>query len=498
MRIGIGGIRHETNAFSNVATTEELFRKLAYQEGEEIIAKHTGVRDYTGGFIDEASAQGVTLVPTLFTNANPSGRIPTETIETLRDRLVSMLWTEHQKEPLDAIALTLHGAGASDGYYDIEGEILRAVRAQFGDQIPVGLVLDLHGNVTEEMVRQADLLVGIKCYPHVDEYESSRVMFGMLCDIVRTGKKPFKRLIRLPWLFTPANGVTLSGPAHDVQQLTLKLEQENEDLLQVSFFHGFPYADIPQAAVTVTAMAYTQESADAAALAVAEKAWNMRKEFTTKALSPEEVLDLALQVELGPVVINESSDNPGGGAPGDGTYLLRELLKRDLPGTAFGHICDPEVAALAAKAGIGSTISCQLGAKTDALHGEPIEIKDAYVKAICDGKYINRSPMGGGSKTNLGLSVRLKVGNVDVVVTSRARQTVDKGPFEMVGINYTEMRILCLKSSQHFKGWWKDHASQIITCDPPGIHCGDLSVFDFRFTNRNYFPLGDPHWEPKL
>ena len=136
MRIGIGGIRHETNAFSNVPTTEELFRKLAYQEHEEIITKHTGVRDYTGGFIDEAAAQSITLVPTLFTNANPSGRIPTETIETLRDRLVSMLWAEHQKKPLDAIALSLHGAGASDGYYDIEGEILRALRDSLRDKAP--------------------------------------------------------------------------------------------------------------------------------------------------------------------------------------------------------------------------------------------------------------------------------------------------------------------------------------------------------------------------
>jgi len=438
------------------------------------------------------------LVPTLFTNANPSGRIPTETIETLRDRLVSMLWVEHQKDPLDAIALTLHGAGASDGYYDIEGEILRALREQFGYQMPIGIVLDLHANVTQEMVDRSDILVGVKCYPHVDTYESARVMLGLLANIVRTGKRPCTRRIRLPWLLAPAGGVTLSGPAHEVQQLTIQLEKENPDLLQVTFFHGFPYADIPQAGVTVTAMAYTQDAADAAALAVAEKAWSIRKEFTTKALSPEEAFDLALQVPNGPVVINESSDNPGGGAPGDGTYLLRELLKRNLPDTAFGHICDPQIAELAAKAGVGSTISCQLGAKTDALHGEPIEIKAAYVKAICDGKYINRSPMGGGSEANLGLSVRLQVGNVNIVVSSRARQTMDKGPFEMVGINYTEMRILCLKSSQHFKGWWKDHASSIITCDPPGIHCGDLSVFDFRFADRNYFPLGDPQWEPKL
>ena len=99
MRIGIGGIAHETNAFSNVATDETLFRKLAYREGQEIIETNTGVRSFLGGYIDEAKAQGITLVPALFANANPSGRIPTHTLETLRDRLVDMLWAEHQKQP---------------------------------------------------------------------------------------------------------------------------------------------------------------------------------------------------------------------------------------------------------------------------------------------------------------------------------------------------------------------------------------------------------------
>ena len=498
MRIGIGGISHETNSFSNVVTDESLFRKMAYLEGQEIIETNTGVRSFLGGIIAEAADQEITLIPTMFANANPSGRIPADTLETLRDRLVNGLWEAHQQQPLDAIALSCHGAGASTGYPDIEGELLRAIRERFGWEIPVGIVLDLHGNVTPEMVERSDILVGVKCYPHVDMYESSRVMLGILADIVRTGKRLYKRHIALPWHFAPTAGVTLSGPAHKIQQLTIRLEQEIPELKQVTFFHGFPYADIPQCGVSVTAMAETQEAADAAALEVARTAWNDRHTFQVETLSPAQAFDRAEKSEAFPVVINESSDNPGGGAPGDGTFLLREMLKRNLPGSAFGHICDPEVAQLAAKAGVGSCISCLLGAKTDKLHGEPIVLENAYVKAICDGKFINCSPMGGGGTTNLDLSVRLQVGNVDIVVSSRPRQTMCKGPFEMVGINYTEMRYLGLKSSQHFKGWWKDHAGAIITCDPPGIHCGDLTVFDFKFANLNYFPFVDPEWEPSL
>lgn len=493
MRIGIGGIAHETNAFSNVSTTEALFRQLTYLEGEQLFTP--GVRTFIGGYTDEAIAQGIELAPAIYANANPSGKIPAETLETLRDRLVDRLWEQHLKAPLDGIVFAPHGAGAAVGYPDIEGEILRALRERFGHEIPIGVSVDLHGNITEEMMEYSDVLIGVKCYPHVDSYETSRKVLAQVADIVRTGKKPFKRIIRLPWLLAPTGGVTLQGPAHDVQQLTIRLE-ESPEVDQVTFFHGFPYADIPKAGVSVTALGKTQEAADKAALEVAAYAWNRRSDFLVDTLSPAQALDLAEKEPAGPVVINESSDNPGGGSPGDGTFLLRELLKRDLPDSVFGHICDPEAAELAAQAGVGSRVSCLLGGKTDKLHGESIEIKDAYVKAVCDGRFINRSPMGGGSETNLGLTVRLQVGNVDVVVSSRARQTMDKGPFEIVGINYTEKKILCLKSSQHFRGWWQDRAAAIIPCDPPGIHCGDMAVFDFKLANTTYFPLGDAQWKP--
>ena len=491
MRIGIAGMAHETNAFSNVSTTEALFRRLEYREGADVLTP--GIRTFIGGFTDEAIAQNIALAPAFYANANPSGKIPKETLETMRDRMVDFLWAAHQQAPLDGIVFAPHGAGHAEGYPDIEGEILRALRERFGTDIPIGVSLDLHANVTAEMLERADLLIGVKCYPHVDCYETSRKVLAQIADMVRTGKKPCKRLISLPWLLSPAYGVTLQGPAHDAQQLTLRLEEDSA-IHSVTFFHGFPYADIPQAQVTVTAFADTQEAADKAATEVANYTWNRRQEFLAPALSAAQALDLAEAEEKGPVVINESSDNPGGGAPGDGTHLLRELLKRNIPGSAFGHILDPQVAKQAAEAGIGATISCVLGGKTDKLHGEPVVIEKAYVKALSDGKFINRSPMGHGQTINHGLTARLQVGNVDVVVTSLPRQTMDKGPFEIVGIPFSEYKILCLKSSQHFRGWWQDRASRIIPCDPPGIHCGDLRVFDFKMANTSYFPLGDAQW----
>lgn len=496
MRIGIGGIRHETNSFSNVATTVAQFQNLYYDFGSDLITKNAGgVRTPLGGFIDEAAVHNIELAPSFYANATPSGHITPETLDTLTNNLVNTLWEQHEIAPLDAIALSLHGAGVADNCNDIESHILLALRERFGWDLPIGVTLDLHANVTDEMVKYSTILMGVKCYPHVDEYENARILLNLLHEHVANALPVHQNIVHLPWLLAPGGGVTISGPAHDVQQLTIKMEEADGDLLQATFFHGFPYADIPQAGVSVVTVAKTEQAAHEAANTIAQYAWEHREEFTPVSHSPAQAFDMALALEGGPIVINESSDNPGGGAPGDGTHLLREMIARNLPGTAFGSFWDPAVVQQAIAAGIGSKISCSLGAKADNLHGEPILLDDAYVKTITDGQYICKSPMGAGKLVNIGPTVLLQTGNVKIVVSTHRLQTFDCNPFEAVGINYQEMHILGLKSSQHFRAWWQDRA-KIVPCDPPGIHCSDLSVFRFENANTTYYPLQDAEWNP--
>lgn len=495
MRIATGGFYHETNSFGNLLVTSDVLA-AASCEGRDWYARYRGVKRYNGGFIDEAEALGIECVPTLMSNMLPSGPTTRQAFELARDRLVALLYKEYQQQPYDAIALVLHGAGSADGYDDVEGEILRAVRAKLGHEIPIGIVLDLHGNITEDMIDLSDLAIGVKCYPHVDEYDTARTMLRLLYTMVKTGKRPCKRLVKLPWLMTPAQGVTLSGPAHEVQQQCILREQNDNDLINATFFQGFPYDDVPHASVSVLTMAETQESADRNALEIAVFAWEHRADFAVPLNSAEKAVGLALAASEFPILIHESSDNPGGGAPGDGTHLLRELLKRDVP-SAFGYIYDPKIAALAAKAGVGAKINCLLGGKTDKLHGEPIELTDAYVKSVSDGEFVLKNPMGKGNTIHLGTTVCLVVGNVSIVVGGDERpQTYDDGPFILGGIDWREMKVLAIKSSQHFKGWWADKVPLIIPCESPGIQTADLTALPFRNINKNYYPLGNAQWNP--
>ncbi|MED4586536.1 M81 family metallopeptidase [Brevibacillus choshinensis] len=485
MRIVIAEVMHETNTFSNVPTTRELFELWEWARGEQILANHRGVRDFLGGMIEAAEQRGIEVVGAFAASAYPAGTITKETFNSLQDELLTGI---AEAGKVDAICLSLHGAGVAEGIDDLEGALLKAVRQQVGYDIPLIVTLDLHGNITDEMITEADILLGVHLYPHVDCYERGLEAVELAEKMVNGELVPRMYRATLP-LIVPTSTTNLS-PAKDINEACYKWERE-PGMVDCAFFHGFPYTDIPELGVTVVTVANNDEAlAKRAAEDIANLIWEKRKEFEPQVLSPQEGLALAKAATAFPVVLNETSDNPGGGTPGDGTYLLRAMLESDLQDACFGFIYDPEVAALAHEKGVGATIEVQLGGKTDNLHGEPIALT-AYVKSLTDGCFITSSPMGKGQPVNLGKSVRLQANGVDILVCSVKTQVLDEQIYLLHGIDVTQFKIVSLKSSQHFRASFEPISAQIITVDSPGLTTLRFQSFDYKRLNRPVYPL-DP------
>lgn len=483
MKIVIAEVMHETNTFSNVPTTRDLFELWEWARGEEIVSAHRGVRDFLGGMVDAAEERGIEVVGAFAASAYPAGTITRETYEALRDELLSGIAAAGDA---DAICLSLHGAGVAEGIDDLEGALLEAVRQQVGYEIPLVVTLDLHGNITDQMIAEADILLGVHLYPHTDCYERGKEAVELAEKMVKGTLIPRMYRAKLP-LIVPTSTTNIS-PAKDINEVCYQWEQK-PGVVDCAFFHGFPYTDIPELGVTVVAVTNNDEKlAQQAAEDVARVIWEKREEFSLDILSPQEGLELAKAATAYPVVINETSDNPGGGTPGDGTYLLRAMLEADLEDACFGFIYDPEVAALAHDKGVGSTIQVRLGGKTDQLHGAPIELT-AYVKALTDGSFITSSPMGKGSPVHLGKSVRLQANGVDILVCSVKTQVLDEQIFLLHGIDVTKYKIVSLKSSQHFRASFEPIAAQIITVDSPGLTTLQFTSFDYKRLNRPVYPL---------
>lgn len=483
MRIAIGELSHETNTFCGGLTTVDDFRRFMWFEGDAIRVAHAGNRTYVGGMLDRCEELGLEAVPTFATMACPSGTIAAAAFRELMDRLLAGI---RAVLPVDAVALSLHGAGVAEGHDDLEAEVLRGVRALLGPDVPIAATLDLHGNLTEPMLASAQGLFGVRQYPHVDSYERGAAVIDFLVTVVRGEVQPVMHLQRLPMMIAPTT--TDLEPMKGLNELAREAE-ERPHVVDCMIFHGFPMTDVPGVGVSVLAIADGDpDAARSAARSVAAAVWEVRDELQPEILTPRQAIERALAAPAGTVVINDTSDNPGGGAPGDSTHLLRAMLEAHLPDGCFGFIYDPEVAQQAHRAGVGSTIRVRLGGKTDRLHGEPIE-GDAYVKVLSDGRFRHTTPMWRGLSVDLGPTVRLQMAGLDVIVSSSRQQVLDDEVFLLHGIDVRRRRIVALKSSQHFRAGFGHLASAIVTADAPGATSLDLHALAHTRIRRPIWPL---------
>ncbi len=485
MRIAIGEVMHETNTFRPGITGIDAFQALQWEHGEEIRENHTGVRDSLGGMLTAGERLGVVPVPTFAATAEPSATIGREAFEILRHELLTGLT---QALPVDAVCLSLHGAGSAEGCDDIEGSLLADVRNVIGPEVPLVVTLDLHGHLTPAMLDHATMLLNCHEYPHVDLYDRGEEAVELAVNLVRGEIAPVTHAVILPMLLPPAT--TLSGAGKRITDACYAWEAQPA-VIDCAVVHGFPHTDVP---ICSTAVIVTTDGEPETARRIAEEVattiWEMRDVFLEEFPGPEAAVAQALSLESEPVVIAEISDNSGGGAPGDGTYLLRALLSANAPNTAFGFITDAEVVRQAHAAGVGATITVSLGGKSDDLHGEPIEA-EAYVKALTDGRFRLTNPMGAGSEVNLGRMARLVIGNVDVLVASERAQTLDPEVFLLHGIDVTRYQVVALKSQQHFRGGFADVAGAIIRTDSPGATTSTLGNLPYQRVRRPIWPLDD-------
>lgn len=488
MRIAICEFGCESNTFAKNKLDLASLAPNGLIPPEKVIPMFEGSAQYLGGMIQAAREDGAELVPL------PSLRItagPTMTDDTLR-QIVETICNHLSacKDTIDGICFAMHGAGCTELVDDIESYTLRALREIVGADMPITISLDLHANISQEMISLTQGMFGLKENPHVDCAPAGYRAFKALTAILRGECKPMTAFLPLPVLITPATGSTYSGPMKEVKEYFAEYAKKH-NLLEVTLFHGFSAADHPDSCASVVVIADGYQPTDHAK-ALAQYFWNRRTEFIPVSLSPDQAIDIALtKVRDGYVIINEISDNPGSGCPGDGTHLLRSLLRRNLPGTVFQFIRDEAVAQQATEAGVGAFIDICVGGKTDDMHGEPIELSNVEVLGISDGHFECSSPLYKGLQGYLGPTVRLRHGNVEFIVATRRTQATDDGALRITGSFLERYKIICLKSANHFRGFFEPRADAIVTADPPGLRCSDLTTYPYKHIRRPVYPL-DP------
>jgi len=487
-RIALFQLGYETNTFIEGRAQLADLGSGGWIPGHSVEEMFAGKRAGLSGMlaaITDAGAKAVPLDSISRGGAYNAGPIISRAcVEEVMDHICEEL-AAHADE-YDGVCAAMHGAGCADGYDDADSYFLRRIREVVGTK-PVMASLDLHGNITDEMVSLADGLFGIKTNPHVDFYDAGYLAATTLVATLEGKQFPQMVLKRIPFLVPTAAGSTLDGAAKTAQEYVAEYARQH-DLIDATFFHGFSATDSvhTSASVLVVGDQYVPEK-EAAELA--EYIWSMREQFIQPNYSAAEAIDAALlAVKDGYVVINEGSDNPGAGCPGDGTHLLREMIRRDLPRCIMGPILDAAAAEECQRHQVGDTFRLNVGGHTQAVYGDPLAI-EVELLSLSDGEFTCISPVHRGAQMHYGPSARLRCGNVEFIVVSNRFQVYDDRPYLMTGADMKNYSIVGLKSSNHFRAYFKDIADAIIGADTPSMFPGDLRKLDYKNVLRPIFPL---------
>ena len=418
MKLFTASVATETNTFSPIPTSIENFYESFYARPGEHPDEPKLCTAPLWVARRRAREEGWQLVEGSCAFAEPSGTVGRSAYEQLRDEVLDQL---RAAMPVDGVLLGLHGAMVAHGYDDCEGDLIGRVREIVGPNVPIGVEHDPHCHLTEKRVAASDVLVCFKEFPHTDTVERAEEVVDLTLRTIRGEIRPVSSTFDCRMI---ASFPTTREPMRSFVDKVKTLEGR-DGVLSISIAHGFPYADVPDVGARILVITDDQKAhGDALAAELGRELFAMRGRTAPPYLSPDEAIDRARGID-GAVAMADPTDNPGGGAPGDGTQVLRRLIERGVQGVAFGPMWDPIAVRFCFAAGEGSRLRLRFGGKTAPASGQPIDAEVAVTKLVRGAT----QTFAGGS-VPLGDAAAIDLGGIQVALISSRTQALgaDLGP----------------------------------------------------------------------
>lgn len=488
MRIGLTWISQETDTFNPDPTVIGSFAAFGIDRGSAIVEKLGSVGSI-GGYLEAASVRpDVETVPLFKARAVAGGRLSADTLAFLSDELASALRSAGR---LDGLALQLHGACAADGVDDVEGHLLAVARKIVGD-IPIVMSLDHHANITRAMVEGSEAIVGHRTQPH-DPYDTGRIGAEVLFAIVDGRIDPVTAWRKIPLISHQEQYLTSQGPMKVWFDRARAIESEHSGVVQVSPFPMQPWLDVEEGGWSIVVVTDgDRHLAESLADELAELAWSMRWDFQVKAsLSPADAVRAADEAG-GLTVISDTGDSVLGGAGGDSTVLLAEMLRARITGRALVPIVDPVAAAELMDRSVGESVTVDVGGRVAGFHQtisltgtlvrcgvETVEIGDGYASPVVE----------------LGETAVLDTDIGTVVITARPGVGgVHPDKYRALGVDPSDHSMVVVKTASNFQ-YFAPISTGVVRADTPGPTQSDMAGLTWNRIPRPVYPLDDiEHW----
>jgi microcystin degradation protein MlrC len=477
----------ETNTFASLPTGQRLFedtclfRKASYGRNVPMFGAPLAV------WRGRADAKGWQVVESLCAFAQPAGKTVKKVYEAFRDEILADL---KAALPVDGVLLSMHGAMVAEGYDDCEGDLLARVRTLVGPHVPVGSELDLHCNISDAMLGNATALVLFKEYPHVDVPERADDLFTLIEGAIEGRTQP----TMAAW------DCRMIGVFHTTRQPMrgfvdkLSALEGKDGVLSLSIGHGFPWADVKEMGTRLIAVTDNDRpKAERLARELGREFFALRSVTQPPYVTLEAAMARASSHNLPkPMVLADVSDNAGGGAASDSTFVLKELLRRQIKDAALGMIWDPGAVKLAFEAGEGASLDIRLGGKLGPQSGPPIDARATVLKVAKDVTI----EFGGQRKSvgTIGDAAALQIDGVTVIVNSKRTQCLSRDCFTKLGVDPSTKKVVVVKSMQHFHAAYAPIASEVIYVAAPGALVPDWTLLPYTKVDRTQWPfVTDPH-----
>ena len=486
MRLFYAALALEANTFLPLPTSYQAFvEKLYYPPG-----KYPAKQSHQTGAMDavraRAKAGEIELIEGSCYAAQPGGAASRAAYQRMRDEILAQL---QAALPVDGVVLNLHGAMVAHGTDDCEGDILARVRALAGDTCVIGVELDPHCHLTVKRCALADVIVLFKEYPHTDFAERGEEVVDLVLRTIRREIAPVKSVFDCRMI---ASFPTSIQPMRGLVDRITALEGKDR-VLSVSIGHCFPYGDVPECGARILVITDgAKPHGDRLAEQIGRELIALRDQAAPPEYSVDGAIDFALAQSGGPVVIADTTDNAGGGAPSDNTTFLHRLIARGVTGAAVAPVWDPIAVRLAFDAGEGARLPFRFGGKTGLTSGLPVDAEVEVIRCVP-----NAHQTFAGAVVPLGDVASIRTGGVEAVLISTRAQAMGTDLFANFGIDPARRKILVVKSNQHFYAAFSRIAAQVIYAEGDGALPRDYRRLPWSRVRRPIWPL-DSATEPRL
>jgi len=480
-KIAIAGIAIESSTFSPAKTEEEAFH-----------AKYKNGIFYIYPFLAETAdlRKRAEWIPTVKGHALPGGIVTREAYESLLSKTLKLLKDDL---PYDGIFLDIHGAMSVEGIDDPEGDFIIRIREVVGEETMISTSMDLHGNVSERLAENSDLITCYRMAPHEDAMDSKKRAAQNLVERLESGKgKPkYKARIKVPILLPGEKTSTRVEPGKSLYAKVDPLTKD-EGVIDAAIWMGYPWADEPRNHGVVMAVGDNQQKVTAAAEELANAFWDARDQFDFVAPTTtlEDAVEKAITSPTRPFFISDMGDNPTAGGAGDVTWTLNEILNhkglntKSSPNVIYASIPGPKLVEEALKVGKGGKVSAFVGAEVDNRYAPPIKLTGT-VEAIKEGD------------KNAEVEVVVKVNNNHIIVTKKRKPYHYEADFTDLGLDIRTADIVFVKIGYLVPELFEIQKDWLMALTPGGVD-QDLKRLEYKRIQRPMFPVDEFSEQPDL